>query len=342
MRERISDLDHTYLRTEDDIFFCVSGNLHSKEAIFGMPYYFLTQELEEIMDITINEFVIIEDQRFTRLLSQISPEEYGLFIRDNYPDYYYSPPMWEILMKVNRPKVRQVLDPRRFTRRLRENYAITPEEENPLLYAIDQIVKHDVTLISNVGITGSVLLTQNPRHMGGDIDLVVYKRSNIEAARNFSSLMCSTNPRFSPLNGNKLQEYVQKKAARYGGAKADLYNLVAGRWDTIFIDGTKLDFTFVDDAKTDYIQSYDTPEVRPVNIQARVIGISDSYFLPTILFIEHEKFDKVIITARGYICLFQLHDIIKISGTEHASLNSETSYLVVDDLKGGAISIVDR
>lgn len=332
--ERLIEQDHTFLETNDDIFFCVAGNLHSKEAIFGMPYYFLTEELEKIMDITINEFIIIDGRKFSKLLSQVPLEEYSLFIKDNYPEYYYSPPMWEVLMKVDRTKVRRVFDPRSFVRRIREEYLINPDEENALLYTLRQMQEYDATLISNVGIAGSTLLLQDPEKIGKDIDLVVYKRSNIQAAKDFSIAMRRLNPRFSSLEGEKLQQYVEGKANQYRGSREALFRLTAGRWDTIFVDDIKVDFTFVDDRGIHHIPSYDIPATEPVSIRAKIIGISDSYFLPTVLEIEHKEFHKVIITARGYICLFQPKDVINISGFVHRQPDSETGILMVDDLKG--------
>lgn len=330
----VTDRDHTYLLTTDNILFCVAGNLHSREHIFGMPYYFLTQELEEILDITVNEHVIVAGRGFSKLLDQIPLSEYALFIKENYPDYYFSPSMWEVLMKVDRSRLRQVFDPRALVRKIRKEYPMTADEENSLLYTLYKIQTDGFGLISNVGITGSVLLSGTVDFPAKDIDLIFYKRDSIQAVTDFSAAVLQGDPRFTGLQGEVLRSYVEKKRERFRGADEQIAYLVANRWDILFVDGVKLDLDFCEETRPT-IPDYDLlRRMERVRFNAKVIDISDSYFLPTRLKIEHDRFRDVIITTRGYVSLFNLGDTIRVDGLVYTPEGNNHEYVVVDDRKG--------
>lgn len=330
---QISDRDHTYLLTEDDIYFCVGGNLHSQGYIFGMPYYFLTKELEEIMDITINEHIVINSKKFSKILGQIPLSDYKLFIKDNYPEYFYSPSLWEVLMKVDRTKVRQVLDPRSYVNKISREYILNSDEENGFLYTLYKLLERGNMLISNVGVSGSLLLTEDLKQFRNDIDLVFYKRDSVEAVKDFSVSVRQSDPRFSGLSEQALSDYVKKKKSRFNTPEDQIVRMVQGRWDTIFIDGIKLDFTFNDDHPPS-IPSYEMEIKERIQFQAKVTGISDSYFLPTQLLVDNERYQEIIITARGYICLFNFGDIVNVTGWVYSSKENGREYVVIDENKG--------
>ncbi len=336
MVERISDRDHTFLRTDDDIFFCVAGSLHAEDAIYGQPYYFLTTELEDIMDIQINEFVPIKDQKFSKLMNVIKPTEYSDFIRDNYPAYYYSPPMWEVLMKVDRSKVTEVIDPQKLVKKFRAQHAATEDEENSLLYTLNQMARFDTALVSNVGITGSLLLHEQLSLVSNDVDLVVYNRSNIDKAKDFSNSMTNNNPRFTGLEDKAFDNYLSAKSKRYPGTREQLMKMTKGRWDTIFVDGMKLDFTFSGTEAP--IDTYSLLPNGKKHVRGRVVNASDSYFLPTVLDLEGDALEKVVITSRGYICLFQRDDILDVYGEEFYSSENDEKVIVIDEQKKGYIT----
>lgn len=340
MKEFQTQLDHSYIYTDDKIYFSVCGNLHSKESIFGMPYYFPTKELEQIMDIQINEFNFIRGEKYSKLLSLISREEYRDFIKDNYRDYFYSPPMWEILMKVNRNKVKEIINPQSGVRRILNymhdgNYT----DENPLLYTLNRIRSQNPRLINNVGIGGSGLLKDDFASVGKDLDLIFYKRSTIASAKDFSIAMRQTDSRFTGLNGEDLDKYVKQKAKQLGGSSDSVYRLVKDRWDILYVDGLKLDFSFVDGSVDPAFTSYETNQIpEPIKIKTKIIDIENSYFVPTVLGIDNQQIGKVIITKRGYICLFGRDQVVEITGMKYKSNEGKTDIILIDEYNGGNIA----
>lgn len=213
---------------------------------------------------------------------------------------------------------------------------MSPEDENALMYTLDQMAHFNTSLISNVGITGSLLLHEDLSQLSNDIDLVVYNRSNVQNAKGFSKTMVASDPRFSSLDNEYLDEYIMAKSKKYPGTSEQLIHMTKGRWDTIFVDGMKLDFTFADDDAC--ISQYDMVPVGKRDVIGKVIDASDSYFLPTVLDIESDDPEKVIIVSRGYICLFQRNDVLYIQGEEYYCEETKKKYIVVDEQKEGYIA----
>ena len=340
MKEFQTPPDHSYVYTDDKIFFSVCGNLHSKESIFGMPYFFPTKDLEQIMDIQINEFHLVHGQKYTKLLSLISREDYRDFIKDNYHDYFYSPPMWEILMKVNRDKVKGVVNPQNRVRQVLnymqdKNYT----DENPLLYTLDRMRFQNPRLINNVGIGGSGLLRDDFLSVGNDLDLVFYKRSMVSSARDFSVAMRQMDGRFTGLEGENLERYIQQKARQLGGTTESVYRLVKNRWDILYIDGLKLDFSFVDESVVPPLSTYENQQSpEPVKIRSKIVDVENSYFIPTVLGIDNPELGKVVITKRGYICLFERDQEVEITGMKYESDEAKTGIILIDEYNGGNVA----
>lgn len=340
MKEQSPIIDRSYIHTSDNIYFCINGNLHSREAVFGMPYYFPTHNLENIMDIQINEYILIGGEKYTKLLSQIPRESYKNFIKDNYPDYMYSPPMWEILMKVDRNKILKTINPRQIVDRVMRQSIGEVAEENPLLYTLRQMQLHNPSLFANMGIGGSTLLRDDFLSVENDLDLIFYKRSTVARAKEFSDKMTATNPRFTKLEGNTLESYLETTSRQLGGTRESLYHLTKGRWDLLYVDGKKLDFSFVDLSFRPAVASYEgTGSTNPIKVKAKITDVSDSYFMPTVLDIDNDNFKKVVITKRGYICLFYFDQTVEIVGTEFRNEKNNSRFLLVDDFNGGNISL---
>lgn len=340
MKEVQTPLDHSFVYTDDKIFFSVCGNLHSRESIFGMPYYFPTKELEQIMDVQINEFHLVRGEKYTKLLSLVSREGYRDFIKDNYPDYYYSPPMWEILMKVNRDKVKGIVNPQGRVRQIL-NYMQGGHytDENPLLYTLDRMRSQSPRLIHNVGIWGSGLIRDDFLSVGNDLDLVFYKRSMVASARDFSVAMRQMDSRFTGLEGENLERYIQQKTGQLGGTTESMYRLVKNRWDILYVDGVKLDFSFVDGSVMPPFSTYETKQSpQPIKIRAKIVDVENSYFMPTVLGIDNPELGKVVITKRGYICLFERDQAVEITGMRYATDESKTGIILVDEYNGGNIA----
>ena len=340
MKEQSPIIDRSYIHTSDNIYFCINGNLHSKEAVFGMPYYFSTRNLENIMDIQINEYILIGGEKYSKLLSQIPRESYKDFVKENYPDYMYSPPMWEILMKVDRHKILKTINPRQMVDRVMRQSLGEAAEENPLLYTLHQVQLYNPSLFANVGIGGSTLLKDDFLSVENDLDLIFYKRSSVAMAKEFSDKMTATNPRFTKLEGNVLESYLETTSGQLGGTRESLYHLTKGRWDLLYVDGKKLDFSFVEPSFSPPVASYEgTISTKPVKVKAKITDASDSYFMPTVLDIDNDNFQKVVITKRGYICLFYLDQTVEIVGTEFRNEKNNSRFLLVDDFNGGNISL---
>lgn len=332
------DRDHTYLRTDDDLLFCVSGDSHTKDSIYGMPYYMATSQLEDVLGTSAQEQIIVKGKEYSKILGHIALDEYPNFIRENLPDYFYGPEGWNVLMKVDRDKVRDVYDPKSIVAKIRRERPLNPDESNPLLHTLHKLEKFSPRLIGSVGITGSLLLTQAIDHrVRNDVDLIFYGEESVEAARAFSEDALQNDPRFSGLSDNELDAYIRKKKVRFGNEMSEdqLKRTVEGRFDTIFVDGVKLDFTFSKSTNKESFNLWDTLEAEDmVSLTGTVVDDSESYYLPTKLKIDNEELSDIVITARGYICLFRDGNAIRVDGQIFTSRKNGERYVVVDEGKG--------
>jgi predicted nucleotidyltransferase len=334
MKKEISD--HTFLKTDDNIFFAVGGDLHTKEYIFGQPYYFPKKYLEMVLDTNIQKTISIDGNEFCKLLDIIKPEEYTNFIKENFKDYYYSPSVWPLLMKVERSKISKIFDPNIGRQQIMYKYG--DQENIPLIYLLNLIRKFNKNLYDNTGVTGSLLLHKDFNQIINDVDLTIYGQNNVFLSKDFSIEMCTNNNRFSFLDGNRLNEYLDIKTRGYPGTRNQLADLSKRRWDTYFVDGTKIDLTFSSDQKN-IIKSYDMTFIGERKFSGRIIDTSNSFYLPTILKVESENgIDEVMITSRGYICLFQLFDKVQIIGREYVCHEGKKRITVITGRDGSYLS----
>jgi predicted nucleotidyltransferase len=336
MRRDILERDHTYLRTKDDIYFCVAGDLHTHESIFGQPYYIPRKTAETLLGTQIQPTVLIGRGEFCKFMDFLKPGEYPDFIKTHFKDYYYSPPMWPALMKVDRTMVVDVLDPNKGRQNIMGRYA--GRDDLPVVSLLKLIKQFERNLYFNTGVTGSLLLHNDPSQLRNDIDLVIYGQSQILKSKNFSIEKCTNNGRFSFLDGDNLTDYLDIKVGNYPGRREQLEELSRRRWDTFFIDGTKVDLTFSSRCRPS-LSSYDLLPIAKKSFTGRVTNISSSYFLPTILQLETENGnEKVVITSRGYICLFGLLDIIEVFGEEYSCKDGKESYTIINGNSGTYLS----
>ncbi len=334
--ERIKELDHSYLHTSGDVLFSVCGNFHSQRYIYGMPYYFPTKELGVVLDTQITESILVGEKDFTKLLSQIQRSDYKTFIKENYPEYYYSPPMWGLLMRVDRSEVRRVFDPRSVVSESRDKLHIEEQQRNTTLKVLSSIHKFDRNLLSSIGIGGSILLTGNVTQTENDIDMLVYGRSAIPEIRKCISYLLQKGE-VKTLGEEELKEYIKSRKAQFPGNPELVFRLFKDRWDMLILNGVKVDISFVPEAGWSPVDSYEHDGGESIVINARVSGISDSYYIPTAVEVSECEYGKIIITARGYVGTFELGQEIEVAGIEHTSSDTGEKYVVVDESNGGYV-----
>ncbi|MBU1118019.1 hypothetical protein KKD37_03585 [Patescibacteria group bacterium] len=329
MNERISDCDHTYLKTIDNLYFCTAGGLHTRESIFGQPYYIPHKMAETLLGNQIQSSVLVGETEFCKFMDILKPGEYPDFIRENFKDYYYSPPMWRVLMKVDRTKVVAVLDPKKGRQNIMKKYE--GKKDLPIIGLFKSIRQFDKELYRNTGVTGSLLLHQNPCLLKNDVDLIIYGARNVAKSKEFSHEMCTQNGRFSFLDGDNLVNYLDVKSKTYPGTREELSDLSRRRWDTFFIDGIKIDLTFSSGLKPPF-PSYDMLSQGKISFKGKVTDATGSSYLPTILQVKTETGPKtVVVTSRGYICLFQPADTVQVFGEQYVGPENKEEYTIITE-----------
>jgi predicted nucleotidyltransferase len=325
--------EQAYILTDDDILFYVSCSCRSGEEILGMPFYFPTLDLQKALRRHIRPSIQMQGRDYSKILSEISYLEYIPFIRKHYPEYFYSPAMWKVLMRVHRSKIRKIVDPIEFV----QETLRSGEDGTVMRHVLTQLIQEGRGLTTSIGITGSTLLSADTQARRGDIDIVVYGSENVRATRQLLGHLCEFDPRFSRMDSTRLESFVRSKAHLYPGSYRDLYNLKKRSWDQIFIDDTRLDFRFAnyDDDRC----SYDDESMGVVDICAKVIDTSGSCAIPSTVRIDSDELSRVIITSREYNCLLEVDDIVKIRGSLHYSEQFREKLLVVDSVTGGCISL---
>lgn len=337
--ERISDLDHSYIRTSDDVLFSVCGNSHTQQHIFGMPYYIPTQKLEAILSTQISESIVVDKEEFTKLLSQIPRSDYKNFIRENYPTYYYSPPMWEMLMRVDRSKMVKVFNPKSVVEESIKKLDVKNDQSGRAMKIISAIREFDEKLLPHIGFGGSVLLDTTTEEIANDIDMLVYGREAIPGVKKFVSYLLDTGVA-NTLHEDELKKYIESRKSQFSGNPEMTLKLFKDRWDVLFFDGIKVDLSFVSETGWCPVDSYMYEAGEKIVFQAKISGIEDSYYMPTVVKLADSKYEKLLITARGYICIFNVGQEVDITGIEHRSSVTGEKYVVIDESNGGYVQSV--
>lgn len=326
--------DHTYVLTTDHLFFCLAGESHTTSFLFGMLYYVPTVDLAEKLGRPVPGKFQYAREWYSKVLDVTSYSEYPSFIREHYPAFYYSPPTWRSLMRMDRNTLKLVFDPRSF---VRSKYPRVIGQSVATL--IDEISTMAPGLHGNLGVTGSLLLGSEVSSVR-DIDLVVYGRSNVPLVRDMLlDANRRSNSKLASLNQAALHRYVDSRRQKFPGTYEQLFQMTLRRWDLASFGSLRVDFSFVDTEATKVID-YDAPVIGVQTISTVVESASEAAFLPTLLYVTDSEISQILVTARGYICLFQAGDRILARGTVHLNVFDQP-ILVVDDLNGGFVVLAD-
>ena len=176
---RLTYLDRDYIKTKDGLIFCVIGYEHPNDKVISFLKYIPTKE----QTIWSSGF-----EYFKRIMTYYSAERYVdiiSYLKENYPKYVVYDQVFGIeLIEVPKDSIEIHYKPEERIIEIYKNPKDNLEEK--VIEIVDILARESNTLVSNFGITGSILIKiHNVKY--SDIDLIIYGKENalkvIEALR---------------------------------------------------------------------------------------------------------------------------------------------------------------
>ncbi|MDH5362849.1 MAG: hypothetical protein OEW84_06020 [Aigarchaeota archaeon] len=219
--------DRDYLETEDGWFFCVVGDLHSRDRVVAYPKYAPGQGPWRS-----------ESRSYRRLMSDYSMEELVRNLDEmrgqrgeyTYFDSYFGTEMscvpWSRVLR--HLKTRERLN--QLHREKKRSLLI-----NRLFYLVDLLSAESGVKRENFGVTGSILLGIQQEF--SDLDLVVYGGGNFGSVRRCMEKLRAEGS-LGGLPAKSRAEWIERRLRSYPLAKGDLGRILERTGTRGTVDGT--------------------------------------------------------------------------------------------------------
>ncbi len=278
--------DRDYLRTLDNLFFTVIGNVHPKDRVLAYVKYLPNPR---------GKWGRVGKRyaRSVRYYSAANIMETVGFLRKRYPQYVYS---FEPL-KISFSSVPH--------ERIAEHYR--PEERlEGMQHAkhLDSLEKKAIRLASflsersgvpteRLGVTGSILI--NVHTSFSDIDLTVYGRQESRRIRELLlSLYKKRNSQIRRFSGNLLSTWCKEQSSVHPLNLKEARNLYSRMWNKAVFRNTPFSIHPIkteQEVTEQFGEEFYEP-VGVVEIRARVVDAADSSFLPGTYFVTDVQFES--------------------------------------------------
>lgn len=296
--------DRDYIRTVEDLLFCVVGYIHPPDRILAYLKYMPSPEGKWG-----------HKQRFKRMLKQYDAqsvaEGFKLLV-EKYPHYLYKDPINNITFSAV---------PLEF---IAERYH--PEEKVKTLTMrtdLDSLEKKTLSLIKIVsqksgvpmekyGVTGSILLNiHNPSF--SDIDLTIYGRQNAMATKE-AILKLKEEKVLDSFQGKEAAEWTRKKVGMFQLNLKQAELLLERKWNIGFYKGTRFSIHPIRE-ESEINEKYGDKKFRSKGfslIEATVENVDESLYLPckyelgNVKIIQGEKVENIkeVTSYEGLFCHF--------------------------------------
>jgi hypothetical protein len=289
--------DRDYIRTFEDLFFCVVGYTHPPDRILAYLKYMPSPEGKWG-----------HKQRFKRMLKQYDAQSVAegfKLLEEKYPNYLYQDPINNITFSA------VPLDS------IAERYH--PEEKVKELITrkdLDSLEKKAVSLIKTIsnesqvplekyGITGSILINiHNPDF--SDIDLTIYGRESTLATRE-AILELKEEKVLNSFQGKEAEDWIKKKEGVFQLNSKQAKLLLERKWNIGFYKGTRFSIHPIRE-ESEIKEEYGSKKYKSKGfslVEATVENADESFYLP---------------------CKYQIKNTKILEGEKVENINEITSY----------------
>ncbi len=270
--------DRDFIKTREDMFFCVTGYLHPKNKYTAYLKYTPAKDGEWRG----------KGVSYKRKLTHYHAVEVKKtidFLKNNYPLYVSKCPVRNMFFSfVPKERIKKYYKPEEKLKKLLNRRKIDTLERKTVSL-VKEISDLSGVEINNFGVTGSILLgIHNPKF--SDIDLIVYgSRNSFRVKEVLKEILECKEAQLKPLTEEKLMEWVEKRMSLFQtlGYK-ELYRIGKGRWNYGFYQNTYFSIHPVrkdEEIKEKYGDKLYLP-IKQVILKATVEDSSEAVFLPSI------------------------------------------------------------
>lgn len=189
------------------------------------------------------------------------------------------------------------------------------------LMALCQLLIEDDSQLSDIGVTGSLLIgAQNPN---SDIDLVVYGRKSFHSQREYIRQLI-TEGKLQQLNESAWLESYQRRMCDLSYAEYVWHE--QRKCNKALINKRKFDLSLIEPSMEQSGISYQKQGL--IVIQARLIDAQYSYDYPAKFIIDHQNINEVVCYTATYTGQAEQGECIEVSGLLEVSSAGQARILV--------------
>lgn len=215
--------DKDYIKTKDNLYFIVVGNIHPKDKVIAYLKYFPNKKSYKRA---------IKSYNIPGLINTID------YLRYNFPHYLCYLDAWDL--EFSTVPLNQIHT--HFCPEIKLLSLLKSLKKDPLqskaLKLVDILSKKTKIPISDFGITGSILIDLHSLEYS-DMDLIVYGEKNSLSLKEFLlSIYDDKTSQIKRLKGKKLYEWCKTKAEWYNLSIDEVYTIYKRKWNIGEFDGT--------------------------------------------------------------------------------------------------------
>jgi predicted nucleotidyltransferase len=279
--------DRDYIRTRDNLFFAVIGNVHPKDRVLAYLKYLPNPR---------GKWGRVERRyaRSIRYYSATNIMETVDFLGKRYPQYvYHYEPFQIIFSAVPHGRIAKHYRPEEGLEELRHAKHLDGLEKKSVELA-SFLSEHSGVFIDRLGVTGSILI--NVHRSFSDIDLTVYGR---EESRRIREMLLSLYERNSDqirrFSGSVLSTWCKEQSSVHPLSLKEARNLYAQTWNKAVFRNTVFSIHPIK-IEEEVTEKFGEELYKPlgvVEVRARVVDASDSCFLPATYFVTDVRFESI-------------------------------------------------
>ncbi|MHA1431266.1 MAG: hypothetical protein ACTSRV_12865 [Candidatus Freyarchaeota archaeon] len=304
--------DRDYIRTVEDLFFCVVGYTHPPDRIIAYLKYMPIAYLKYMPS---PEGKWGHTQRFQRMLKQYdakSVAEGFELLEEKYPKYLYHDPVNNITFSaVPLESIAERYYPEEKVEELTKKKNLDPLEKKAVSL-IKTISNESHVPIEKYGITGSILINiHNPEF--SDIDLTVYGKENALATKD-AVLNLKKEKVLGSFQGKEAEEWIKRKEGTFQLNIEQAKLLLERKWNIGFYEGTRFSIHPIKEDQ-EIKEKYGHEKYRSkglILIEARVESADEALYLPCkykvkdVKILEGEEAENIteVVSYEGIFCHF--------------------------------------
>jgi predicted nucleotidyltransferase len=278
--------DRDYLRTHDNLFFTVVGNVHPKDRVLAYLKY--RPKPRGKWGRAGERYA-----RSTRFYSASNMMKTVGFLRKAYPQYVHRfKPLQIYFSSVPHERIAEHFRPEERLGKMRHAKYLDNLEKKTIQLA-SFLSKRSGVPIERLGVTGSILI--NVHTSFSDIDLTVYGRPESRRIKeSLLSLYKKGNGQIRRFHGSLLSTWCDEQSSVHPLSRKEAHEFYSRMWNKAVYRNTIFSIHPVK-IEAEVTEQFGEESYEPLGIvemRARVVGAADSCFLPGTYFVTDVRFES--------------------------------------------------